>query len=156
MLANQLRKALEIAAAMRGSSLRAPLDEADIKGISLMLQEYRLPPLPDDYRAFLSVTDGFVGLNYVLWGLKPIGHEPPVLAGTIRGILRDEIIDKRSLVVGSIASDRYLIYNPANKTYQALAEYDRPYREHKDLLSFIEEKNRITAERLAPLSATRN
>lgn len=156
MLEYKLRKALTVATTLRGNRLEAPADARTIEITSGSLQEYRLPPLPDDYRAFLAISNGFVGLNYILRATEPFSHEPPLLAGTIRAILRDELIDKRSIVVGRLSADAYLTYHSDQKRYFAIADRDHPFHEYPDLLGFIEEYNRRTAERLAPLSGARN
>lgn len=151
MAVDRLRKAIETAVAMRHVPLQPPLDERGIEITSRSLQEYRLPPLPDDYRALLSITNGFVGLNYILRASEPFAHEPPLLAGTILAILRDEIIDRGSIVVGRLTSDSVLTYHGDKHRYLAVADCGS-YADWPDLVSFIEERNHLAAERLARLS----
>jgi len=61
-----------------------------------------------------------------------------------------------TIVVGRLSADSYLTYHADQRRYFAVTDRDHPYHEYLDLLSFIEDYNQRTAERLAPPSKAQN
>ncbi len=153
MVLTATQQAIEAAKAIRGYLL-PPAGKAQIESANAVLVGHGLPKIPQDFSEYLELCNGFQGANFLLLGTNPMALagdyvEPSVFAATQQAI-RDEFIDRMSLVLGRSYSGILVTYHSQKKQYVLLDDHsDQEFDIVPDLIAFVDYMNGIARQTLA-------
>jgi hypothetical protein len=139
--------AIEAAKAIRGYRL-PPADKAQIESANAVLAGHGLPKIPQDFSEYLELCNGFQGANFLLPGTNPMplagNYVESSIFGATQKAIRDEFIDRMSLVLGKCYAGALVTYHSQKKQYVTLDEHTgQEFEIFPDLVAFVDYMNAI-------------
>jgi hypothetical protein len=147
------QQAIEAAKAIRGY-LMPPAGKAQIQSANTVLAGHGLPKIPQDFSEYLELCNGFQGANFLLLGTNPMplagDYVEPSIFGATQQAIRDEFIDRMSLVLGRSYSGIVVTYHSQKNAYVLLDDQSgQEFEVLPDLLAFVAYMNGIALKTLA-------